>query len=68
MNIDALDGSSTPARPIGSDSLSQLFRHTLAQSRIHPLYPLIRRYRQALTPTAGATAAADATSHAVEAP
>ncbi|GAA0754455.1 hypothetical protein LRH25_28780 [Ideonella azotifigens] len=30
----------------------QLFRHTLRESRIHPLAPLLRRYRSLRTPAA----------------
>lgn len=28
------------------DRLAHLFRHSLREGRLHPLYPLLRKYRQ----------------------
>ena len=36
------DSEPTPAER----RLSHLFRHSLRDGRLHPLYPLLRRYRQ----------------------
>lgn len=32
--------------PPGEDRLAHLFRHSLREGRLHPLYPLLRKYRQ----------------------
>ncbi|WP_374587461.1 hypothetical protein [Ideonella dechloratans] len=35
-----------PVHPPGEDRLAHLFRHSLREGRLHPLYPLLRKYRQ----------------------
>lgn len=35
-----------PAPPPGEDRLAHLFRHCLREGRLHPLFPLLRKYRQ----------------------
>ncbi|WP_374431981.1 hypothetical protein [Ideonella dechloratans] len=35
-----------PAPPPGEDRLTHLFRHSLREGRLHPLFPLLRKYRQ----------------------
>lgn len=37
----------TEAAPLpAEDRLAHLFRHSLREGRLHPLYPLLRKYRQ----------------------
>jgi hypothetical protein len=34
------------ARTPAEDRLAHLFRHSLREGRLHPLYPLLRKHRQ----------------------
>ncbi|MCO5976348.1 hypothetical protein [Ideonella oryzae] len=38
--------SAASARTPADERLAHLFRHSLREGRLHPLYPLLRRYRQ----------------------
>jgi hypothetical protein len=40
-----------PARRRAEEQLAQLFRHFLKEGRIHPLYPLMLRYRGLVNPS-----------------
>jgi len=40
-------GQPAPAAPTPAEArLAHLFRHSLRDGRLHPLYPLLRKYRQ----------------------
>ena len=48
----AAAGSDQPLMPGLPDDVAQLFRHSLRDGRIHPLMPLIVRYRRTPEPDA----------------